>query len=352
MNDTILTPRQRYISNIINQSGGILREKIAEKIFPTYSVSKPTLIRDLNLLIKLKLIRSEGKAKATMYYPISHNPLLRVFDIENYFSYDPDQRVGAKKTFDSKIFEYLTDPQLADILMPLKNATVSFSDKTKGISPDLIRRELERFTIELSWKSSKIEGNTYTLLETESLIKEQKEASGKSKAETLMILNHKYAFDTILAKKRNFKTISISVINQLHNTLVKGLEISTGIRRHEVGITGTIYRPLGNEHQLKEALEKTVEMVNKVTDPYLKAFIASVMFPYVQPYSDGNKRTARMLCNAILLANDLLPLSYRNVDIDQFKKATILFYEQLSAVAFSKIFIEQVKFSNDNYFLK
>ena len=352
MNDTILTPRQNNILNIINQKSGILREKIAESLSPTYSISKPTLIRDLNTLIKLKLIKSEGRAKATLYYPVFQNPLFRAFDVENYFSYDPDQRPGAKKAFDSKVFGYLKGPHLADMFKLLEKELVTFSDKTRGLSSDIIKKELERFTIELSWKSSKIEGNTYTLLETESLIKDQKEASGKSKAETLMILNHKYAFDTILANKNNFKTVSISVINQLHNTLVKGLDISTGIRKNEVGITGTVYRPLGNEHQLKEALEKAVEIVNQTADPYLKAFIVSIMFPYIQPYADGNKRTARMLCNAVLLANDLLPLSYRSVDIDQLKKATILFYEQLSVVAFSKIFIEQIRFSNENYFLK
>ncbi|MBI2600167.1 Fic family protein, partial [Candidatus Daviesbacteria bacterium] len=203
---------------------------------------------------------------------------------------------------------------------------------------------------ELSWKSSKIEGNTYTLLETESLIKEQEEARGKTKDEAIMILNHKSAFDTILKNKNDFQVISTSDINQLHNILVKDLSISTGIRKQAVGITGTLYRPPDNEFQIKEAFERIVKAINLAQDYFEKALIAHVMIPYLQPYSDGNKRTGRMLTNAILLAWDLYPLSYRGVDEEEFKKALILFYEQLSIVHIKRLFIEQIKFANETYF--
>ncbi len=350
MNETNLTPRQSHILNIINQSEGLLREEIGEAINNMYHVSKPTLVRDLNILIKTELIKTEGRGKTTYYLSVSKNPLFRVFDINKYFSLEPDQRTTAKKMFDFKVFDYLNDPALENEFEILKNQNADFGEKTKNLSPDLIKRELERFTIELSWKSSKIEGNTYTLLETESLIKDQKEAKGKSKAEAIMILNHKNAFELILNNKDDFKTLTTSIISQLHNTLIKGLEISSGVRKNEVGITGTIYKPLGTEHQLKEALEKAVMIINNTENAYEKALIANIIIPYIQPYTDGNKRTARMLGNAILLANNLLPLSYRSVDEEQFKKALILFYEQLSLVGITKIFIDQVRFANENYF--
>lgn len=204
--------------------------------------------------------------------------------------------------------------------------------------------------IELSWKSSKIEGNTYTLLETESLIKEQREAKGKTKKEAIMILNHKLAFDEILNNKNDFKVISISVISQLHNILVKDLDVITGIRRQAVGITGTTYRPLDSEHQIREVFGETVAIINKAKNAFEKALIAHFMIAYIQPYTDGNKRTARMLTNGILLASDLYPLSYRSVDEDSFKKALILFYEQGSIYEIKQLFIEQVKFANETYF--
>jgi len=300
--------------------------------------------------LKERFIEVLGEARATRYLPKVQNPLLRRFDLERYFADDPDDRINARKSFDLKIFENLHGLFLPEETDTLGKIALSFKKQTTNLSPDLLKRELERFMIELSWKSSKIEGNTYTLLETESLIKEQKEAVGKSKDETTMILNHKNAFEQILKNKESFKTISISEINQLHNLLTKGLGISFGIRKQAVGITGTTYRPFDNEHQIKEVFEKTVNAINKATDPFEKALIVHFMIPYIQPYGDGNKRTARMLTNAILLAYDLYPLSYRSVDEDEFKKTLILFYEQESICEIKRLFIEQVKFANETYF--
>lgn len=350
MDETILTPRQKYILNVVSQSAGLLRGEIQERVGKLYPASKPTLIRDLNLLFKYGLIKPEGKARATKYFPKAQNPLLREFDLERYFADDPDNRVGARRSFDFGIFENLHNLFLPDERETLKSNSHSFRQKTAELSPELLKRELERFVIELSWKSSKIEGNTYTLLETESLIKEQKEAIGKSKDEAVMILNHKAAFEEILKAKKDFKTISVSEINQLHNILTKGLGISSGIRKQAVGITGTTYCPPDNEHQIRETFEKTVDIVNKPKNPFEKALIVHFMIPYIQPYSDGNKRTARMLTNAILLAYDFYPLSYRSVDEDEFKKALILFYEQESICEIKRLFIEQVKFTNETYF--
>lgn len=350
MNETILIPRQKYILNFINQSEGLLREEIQDKIQETYSSSKPTLIRDLNILLKYGLIKSEGKARATKYLSKTLNPLLRKFDLERYFADDPDNRVGARKSFDFKIFENLHDLFSQDETEVVKKSCRSFRQQTVKLNQDLLKRELERFVIELSWKSSKIEGNTYTLLETESLIKEQKEAAGKTKDEAIMILNHKAAFDLLLHNKDGFKNISISEINQLHNILIKDLSISSGIRKQAVGITGTTYQPLDNGYQIREVFEKTITVINKLKNPLEKALIAQFMIAYIQPYVDGNKRTARMLTNAILLAHDLYPLSYRSVDEDGFKKALILFYEQGSIYEIKRLFIEQVKFANETYF--
>jgi len=350
MNETILTPRQKHLLNIINQSDGLWREEIQEKVSNLYPVSKPTIIRDINILSKKKLIGIKGKARATKYFPKVQNPLLRQFDLERYFAVDPDNRINARRSFDFGILQNLHDPFLPEEINILEKTALSFKTKTVTLGPDLLKRELARFVIELAWKSSKIEGNTYTLLETESLIKEQKEAAGKSKAEAIMILNHKAAFEEMLKAKKDFQVISVSGINQLHNILTKGLGISPGIRRRAVGITGTVYRPLDNEHQIKEVFEKMVKIVNKISNPFEKALIVQVMIPYIQPYADGNKRTARMLTNAILLANDLYPLSYRSVDEDEFKKALILFYEQESIGEIKRLFIEQVKFANETYF--
>ncbi len=350
MNEPILIPRQKYILNLINQSEGLLREEIQNKIQETYPSSKPTLIRDLNILLEYDLIKFEGRARATKYLPKVFNRLLRQFDLQRYFADDLDKRIGARETFDFKILEDLHDLFSQDEMEVFKKNCHSFKQQTSKLSPDLLKRELERFMIELSWKSSKIEGNTYTLLETESLIKERKEAPGKTKDEAVMILNHKIAFEEILKNKDDFTNISVMQINQLHNILIKDLDVTSGIRKQAVGITGTTYQPLDNEHQIREVFEKTITVINKTKNPFEKALITQFMIAYIQPYADGNKRTARMFTNAILLAHDLYPLSYRSVDEDSFKKGLILFYEQGSICEVKRLFIEQVKFANETYF--
>ncbi len=350
MNESILIPRQKYILNLVNQSEGLLREEIQNKIQETYPSSKPTLVRDLNILLEHGFIEFEGKARATKYLPKQVNRLLRKFDIERYFVDDPDKRLGVRKTFDFRIFECLHDLFTQDEMKVFKRNCHSFKQQTSKLSQDILKRELQRFVIELSWKSSKIEGNTYTLLETESLIREQKEAVGKTKDEAVMILNHKAAFEEILKNKDDFKVLSVVQVSQLHNILIKDLGVTTGIRKQAVGITGTTYQPLDNEHQIREVIEKTITVINATKNPFEKALIAQFMIAYIQPYADGNKRTARMLTNAVLLAHDLYPLSYRSVDEDSFKKGLILFYEQGSICKIKQLFIEQVKFANQTYF--
>lgn len=350
MNETNITTRQKLTLNIVNQSNGLWREEIQKELIKTHKISKPTLIRDLNVLLEKKLIRTEGKGKNTKYFTYSENPLLKPFDLDLYFLKDPDERTGAKKDFDFSVFDHLS--KLFSVLENEKTNKFykSFTRQTKRLNPDILKKELERFVIELSWKSSKIEGNTYTLLETEELIKKHKKAKGKSRHETIMILNHKSAFEEILKNKNELKKLNLSKINKLHNILTKGLDISPGIRKQAVGITGTVYKPLDNEFQIREAMEKLHKAVNRNNNPLEKALMAKSMISYIQPYSDGNKRTGRMLANALLLAYDYYPLSYRSINEKEFKKALILFYEQNSIYHLKRLFIEQLIFAYANYF--
>lgn len=348
MNET--NPRQQYILNLINKKTTIGRLAIEEEIEKVYPASKPTVARDLALLLKKGLIKTSGKGKNTVYFAYANNPLLREFNIDQYFLLDPDQRSDVKKTFNFDIYQHLTNIFSEKEKADIQDMNKSFPRESQKIAPDIYQKELERFIIEFAWKSSKIEGNTYSLLDTETLIKQKVEAHGHSKEEATMILNHKQAFDFILKNKGDFKTISISKITELHNCIVHEMGITTGLRSHGVGITGTTYLPLGNKWQIQEALEEMVKVLEKVTFPLEKALIAGAMLSYIQPFADGNKRTSRMLANAILLAQDFYPLSYRSVDETSYKEALILFYEQNSIFVLKNIFIDQYKFALQTYF--
>ncbi len=349
MNETNVTPRQNLILTLVNQSDGIGRAEIEKKVVDRYPSSKATIARDIASLVQKKLLKVSGRGKNTVYLHNISNPLLRYVDLEQYFTLEVDQRNGAA-SFDSTLFDNLSGLFDLEEITTITKINKSFSRQTQKLQKDIYRKELERFVIELSWKSSKIEGNTYTLLDTETLIKQSIEASGHPKEEAIMILNHKAAFDTILIHKEEFKKITLSHITQLHNVMVKGLSITTGIRNEPVGITGTTYRPLDNAFQIKEALEKVIGAINASPYPLEKVLIAITFISYIQAFTDGNKRTGRMLANAILLAYDFYPLSYRSVDETTFKEALILFYEQHSIVSFKKILVDQYRFALETYF--
>lgn len=350
MNDTNLNYRQRQALELINQSGGISRRELKNKLQGDLVASIPTIARDLSFLLKNGFVRVEGKGRNTKYFPLNDNPLLNYFDIDQYFALDPDKRSAAKKSFNFTVFDHLAGLFTKKELDEINRINKSFSGESLSLGRDIYLKELERFTIELSWKSSKIEGNTYSLLDTEALVKQKIEAPGHPKGEAIMILNHKRVFEETLKNIGEYKRITFPQVTQLHNFMVKGLDINTGIRSQAVGITGTVYKPLDNQWQIKENLEKTLAVVNKTTDPLEKALIILAMLSYLQPFTDGNKRTARMLANAVLLANDFYPLSYRSVDETFYKKALVLFYEQNSLYYLKKIVLDQYKFALETYF--
>lgn len=350
MNDTKLNSRQKQILELVGKSDSISRLEIKEKLTDHFQASIPTVARDLAYLLKNNLIVLHGSGRNTSYSGANISPLLKYFDIDQYFSIDPDQRSDVKKSFDYDIFGNLTKLFTPVELSELSRIYKNFDTESKTTNKDIYLKEVERFVIELSWKSSRIEGNTYSLLDTETLIKQKIEAEGHSRQEAIMILNHKSAFETILENRKDYQKLSFSQILELHNILIKGLNVTTGIRKQAVGITGTVYLPLSNEWQIQEAMDKFIASLNYSTYPLEKVLITIAMISYIQPFADGNKRTARMLANAVLLANDYYPLSYRSVDETFYKKALVLFYEQNSLYYLKQIVLDQYKFALNTYF--
>lgn len=351
MNDTKLTLRQKAVVNFLAQKKSASRADISVHLASLYPVSKPTLARDLKELIDQKTIASSGRGRQTVYSVISTHPLLIPVDLQTYFAYEPDQRKTAKRSFDSSMFADVRNLFSEAERMHLDKTSPKLSQMVKKLDPTVYQRELERFVIELSWKSSKIEGNTYSLLETETLVKQFREAVGHPKEEAIMILNHKSAFETILQHRSSFHSLSLSDIEQLHSVLVKDLSITKGIRKHAVGISGTVYKPPDNQWHIREAVQKTIHAVNVARHPLEKALITHAMIAYIQPFTDGNKRTARMLANAVLLAHDYYPLSYRSVDETMYKQALILFYETGNLYHVKRIIVEQYQFALRTYFV-
>lgn len=312
-------------------------------------VTRITISRDLEKILELNLIERRGAGRAVVYQPSSQYSILKKIDIEKYFAVDSDQR-EIREGFNFEIFSRLKNIFTDAEKSRLTELNEIYGKKIKDIAADALRKEIERLNIDFSWKSSKIEGNAYSLLETEQLIKNQKEASGHPKEEATMILNHKKALEYIGSNKKEFQSISVPKIENVHSLLVDGLNVTKNLRKTLVGITGTNYKPLDNEFQIKEALEETCQLVNETKDIFEKAIILMLLIAYIQPFVDGNKRTSRLGGNAILQSFDSCPLSYRSMDEIEYKKAILLFYEQNNISYFKELFLKQFEFAVENYF--
>lgn len=154
----------------------------------------------------------------------------------------------------------------------------------------------------------------------------------------------------IWQNRSEFKTIQTSLITQLHQILTQKLGIHPGLRQHVIGITGSYYRPPDNQWQLQEYLDQLIELVNNLTFPLEKALSILALLAKLQVFADGNKRTARMLANAVLLSYDLFPISYRSIDINEYKQALIVFYETNNLFHLKRLFLEQHIYAQTNYF--
>lgn len=346
----MLTQRQNAILEHLQKNGVARQSAILAFINTKFDkASKPTILRDLEVLLAAGLVEKSGQGRGVIYSPKVKNPLLYHFDTDTYFEQSQDQR-EIKDKFNWQVFDWLEHLFTKSEIGRLEAANAKYLEKISKIDPVVLRKEFERLTIELSWKSSHLEGNTYTLLETETLIKDAREAVGHTKDEAVMILNHKRALDFILENKEQFKTLKASQVRAVHSLLIKDLGVPDDFRSILVRITGTNFQPLDNRFQIEDAVNKIIEAINKEANPAAKALIAVALISYTQPFVDGNKRASRLIANALLLANGWCPMSLRSMDETAYKKAIILFYEQNSVDYLKQLFIEQFEFAVKNYF--
>lgn len=344
-----LNDRQLKILEILKPEQPISPKEILEQL--NQKISIVTISRDLSELTELKYLQRNGSGRSTKYSLSTETLFFRPIDYQKYFEIETDKR-DIINNFNIEIFSLLS--KLSIFTQKEQNQLeildLKFRKNYSQLSPIIIKKEIERVTIELSWKSSVIEGNTYSLLETERLIKEGTETKGKKKEEAIMLLNHKKTLDFVFENKKLFKIINRSKIEQLHKIITQDLNITNNLRKTLVGVTGTKFKPLDNQFQIIEAIDKFCKLINNTQNIFSKSLLSIILLSYIQPFEDGNKRTSRILGNAILIANNSFPLPLRSVDENLYKKATLLFYEQNNLNLFKQIFLDQCNFSVENYF--
>ncbi|HEY4326167.1 MAG TPA: Fic family protein [Mucilaginibacter sp.] len=316
------------------------------------AIGYATVKRILTKLTSDGLIAPEGKGKGTKYLISPSYELLSPIDIDEYFKKEQDER-EIKDGFNLLLItNVLSKAKLFTKEEEKKLETLheKFKNNISGMSTAEYDKELERLAIDLSWKSSQIEGNTYSLLETERLLLEKETAAGKPKDDAIMLLNHKDAINFIVAHPDYVVPLTIRGIEDIHSILIKELGVNRNIRQRRVGISGTNYKPLDNEHQIRDALIDMCNLINNKENVFEKSLLTLVLLSYIQAFADGNKRTARIVSNAILIAYKYCPISFRTVDSIEYKKAMLIFYEQNNISAIKEIFKSQFEFAVNTYF--
>ena len=193
-----------------------------------------------------------------------------------------------------------------------------------------IRQVFHRLLIDLSWNSSRLEGNTYSLLETERLLELGENAEGKDAREAQMILNHKAAIELLADQPAEIGFNRYTICNLhalLSDNLLADPQACGRLRARVVGITGTVFHPLEGPQVIEECFQQVLDTAQAIEDPFEQAFFAMVHLPYLQPFEDVNKRVSRLAANIPLIRRNLCPLSFVDVPGQAYVNGMLGVYE-------------------------
>jgi hypothetical protein len=326
-------------------AAGIGRKGIADQFRRSrdVGVEDRTLQRRLARLLARGEIRAQGRGPAAVYQPagtyqrelpepdgyppltaeasrlrtlVRRPPAERApigYDRDWLFDYQPG------KTW------YLTAAQRARLL---EIGRTPDADRPAGT---FARDILGRLLIDLSWASSRLEGNTYSRLDTQNLIEFGQRAEGKDVLETQMILNHKTAIEFLVsgAEYVGFNRHTLLALHAaLSENLLGGSSDEGRLRERPVMIASSVFTPIAIPQVIIECFDRIVETGSRVDDPFEQAFFAMVHLPYLQPFADVNKRTSRLAANIPLVIGNLAPLSFVDVPEDVYIEGILAVYEQ------------------------
>lgn len=231
---------------------------------------------------------------------------------------------------------YLSAPERAHL------ATVGKLDFETQLAGTYSRQILNRLLIDLSWNSSRLEGNTYSLLDTRRLIEFGEEAEGRDHIDAQMILNHKDAIEFLVGAAEEIGFNRFTILN-LHAILANNLlpdESAVGrLRRIPVGIEKSAFHPLEVPQLIEECFDQILAIASAIEDPFEQAFFVMVQLPYLQPFDDVNKRVSRLSANISLIKRNLSPLSFTDVPRAAYTEAVLGVYELNRVDLLKDIFI-------------
>ena len=322
---------------------GMRRGEISEKL--SFIINNKTLQRRLGRLQEQGSIWKEGERRAARYFPVMPElgtGVQEERDISKDIFSKESQNVlkflerpahsREKVSYNRGLLEEYVPNQTFYVPNEKREALHKAGRRVdERLAAGTYARQIcQRLLIDLSYNSSRLEGNTYSKLDTQRLVERGISAEGKVREETVMIMNHKEAILFLVENAQDVKLAPFTIFN-LHNLLSQDLlpnpESCGRIRRIEVDIGKSTYKPLNNPHQLAELFELILVKARKIEDPVEQSFFVLVHLSYLQAFEDVNKRTARLSCNIPFIKENLCPLSFTDVARDDYSAAFLSIYE-------------------------
>jgi hypothetical protein len=330
---------EQLLAHIGEAPGGVSVDDLLRLL--NDKISRRSLQRRLSELIDANRLVTEGGGRSTRYL------LLEVVGDagieEDYVRLSPSgadlrqlvRRPQTKRTPVGYKREFL-DQYRPNESRYLTSETISYLTRI-GTTPDserpagtYARHILDRLLVDLSWASSRLEGNTYSLLDTQRLIEFGEAAQGKDATETQMILNHKAAIEFMVDLKDELALNRQIILNFhaiLSDNLLADANASGRLRRIAVGIGDSVYHPLEVPQLIEECFQQVVDTAAAIRNPFEQAFFAMVHLPYLQPFEDVNKRVSRLAANIPLIRHNLSPLSFIDVPERAYFEGLVGIYE-------------------------
>lgn len=355
---------EEIVGVVAEQPAGLSARAIGRAYAVTHGRTIPgrTLQRRLERLVVERRLTTKGEGKSTIYLPSPsaptpeeaqpaalsagalrlHAAVRRPVAEREPAGYERDWLFG----YEPGKSWYLTKPQRAHLRAV---GTTPDDDRPAGTFAKDI---LSRLLIDLAWASSRLEGNTYTRLDTRNLLEFGQRAAGKDAAEAQMILNHKAAIEFVVeaaAEDAVRRTTILSIHALLAENLLDDSRDEGRLRERPVSITGTSYMPTAIPQVINESFERVVQTLNAIPDPFEQAFFAMVHISYLQPFVDVNKRTSRLVANLPLIRANMCPLSFVDVSEREYVLGTLAIYEQRGTELLRDVFISAYERSAAQY---
>ncbi len=325
--------------------------------------SEKTIFRYVKNLVEQGNVIVKGKGRATRYFlqkiteavqsdhwdlPLSNKSK----EIINYLSTPTGNRPAQKYNTEFLLRYKPNRDNFLNDKQRMRLAQIGSTPMPNQPAGTYVKKILHRLLIDLSWNSSRLEGNTYSLLDTERLLSVGQFASDKSALEAQMILNHKDAIEFLVQSgdEIGFNRYTITNLHaMLSNNLLPDPAASGRLRTFGVGIHQSAYIPLSIPQQIEEMFELMLEKVDSIKDPFEQTFFIMVHLPYLQPFDDVNKRVSRLAANISLNKKNLSPLSFIDVPNEMYIKGLLGIYELNDASLLRDVFMWAYERSASRY---